>query len=266
MAALLSVALLPSCLGFSSSAAQPRRLDAVPAFESSVTAGASRRAFLSLATGAILTMPLAAHAADPRATVTIRLESSQQRAGLELYETTIGTPPRAVVAIKRVLPNGVAAKNSSVQPGMILLDYSDAKTVTERIKNGPYPLELKLYNLAAGGDAFGDMGKPLVTAQDALQMAEKDTTKQGDDDVVSGADGFVIRVTKQASCGIKSRRGDVMEIQYDARFGSRDGPVYDSSAQRGTGLPYQFVLGSGDMIPGVDQGLYDMCPGEASRS
>ena len=22
------------------------------------------------------------------------------------------------------------------------------------------------------------------------------------------------------------------------------------------------VLGSGDMIPGVDQGLYDMCPGE----
>mmetsp|Transcript_17996 Transcript_17996/g.31558 ORF Transcript_17996/g.31558 Transcript_17996/m.31558 type:complete len:98 (-) Transcript_17996:144-437(-) len=38
--------------------------------------------------------------------------------------------------------------------------------------------------------------------------------------------------------------------------------MYDASAFRGTGLPYQMVLGSGDMIPGVDQGLYDMCPGE----
>ena len=38
--------------------------------------------------------------------------------------------------------------------------------------------------------------------------------------------------------------------------------VYDSSLQRGTGRPYQFVLGSGDMLPGVDQGLYNMCPGE----
>jgi FKBP-type peptidyl-prolyl cis-trans isomerase len=38
--------------------------------------------------------------------------------------------------------------------------------------------------------------------------------------------------------------------------------MYDASAFRGTGLPYQFVLGSGDMIPGVDLGLYTMCPGE----
>ena len=35
--------------------------------------------------------------------------------------------------------------------------------------------------------------------------------------------------------------------------------VYDSSAQRGTGLPYQMVLGSGDMLPGVDQGLSMTC-------
>jgi FKBP-type peptidyl-prolyl cis-trans isomerase len=34
---------------------------------------------------------------------------------------------------------------------------------------------------------------------------------------------------------------------------------------RGTGQPYQMVLGSGDMLPGVDLGLYDMCPGETRQ-
>jgi hypothetical protein len=81
-------------------------------------------------------------------------------------------------------------------------------------------------------------------------------------------------------CGIQSRSGNVMEIVYEARYiannnnvmtsrrssndpDSQNIPVlYDSSAQRGTGLPYQFVLGSGDMLPGVDQGLYNTCPGE----
>ena len=41
--------------------------------------------------------------------------------------------------------------------------------------------------------------------------------------------------------------------------------VYDSLSRRGTGLPYQFVLGSGDMVLGVDLGLYDMCAGEVRK-
>jgi FKBP-type peptidyl-prolyl cis-trans isomerase len=61
---------------------------------------------------------------------------------------------------------------------------------------------------------------------------------------------------------MKSRRGDLLEITYEARIYRRDGPVFDSSLDRGTGQPYQFVLGSGDMIAGVDLGLYDMCAGE----
>mmetsp|Transcript_7001 Transcript_7001/g.13701 ORF Transcript_7001/g.13701 Transcript_7001/m.13701 type:complete len:168 (-) Transcript_7001:71-574(-) len=70
----------------------------------------------------------------------------------------------------------------------------------------------------------------------------------------------------QNECAIKSRRNDVLEIDYEASYVDaerRDKLVYDASAFRGTGnRPYQMVLGSGDMIPGVDQGLYDMCPGE----
>ena len=43
---------------------------------------------------------------------------------------------------------------------------------------------------------------------------------------------------------MKSRRVDVLEINYEACIGGKDGPVYYSSAERGTGKPYMFVLGS----------------------
>ena len=61
----------------------------------------------------------------------------------------------------------------------------------------------------------------------------------------------------------RSQRGNVLSIVYEARLDSPTGRIYDASYQRGTQQqPYQMVLGSGDMIIGVDQGLYDMCLGE----
>jgi FKBP-type peptidyl-prolyl cis-trans isomerase len=69
-------------------------------------------------------------------------------------------------------------------------------------------------------------------------------------------------VEPPVDCRMRSQRGDILEIIYEAHLYSKQGPVYDSSIQRGTGQPYQMVLGSGDMLPGVDLGLYDMCPGE----
>jgi FK506-binding protein 2 len=190
--------------------------------------------------------------------VTLHLNTPDQKAGLKLGEIILGSPPRTVVAVERVLPGGVAER-AGVQAGVVLLDFSNARSAADRIRNGPYPIDLKFYNLAAGGDAFGDLGKPLVTAQDALELA-KSTAGSTDE----SGEKFVIRVLKQppASCGIQSRRGDVLEINYEARITSANGPIFDSSGQRGTGLPYQFVLGSGDMIPGVDRGMYNMCPGE----
>jgi hypothetical protein len=68
--------------------------------------------------------------------------------------------------------------------------------------------------------------------------------------------------TPADSCNIKSRRNDLLEFNYEARIGDKNGRIYDASEIRGTGQPYAYVLGSGDLIPGVDQGLYDMCPGE----
>lgn len=61
---------------------------------------------------------------------------------------------------------------------------------------------------------------------------------------------------------IQSRTNDLLEFRYEARIGNENGRLYDSSDFRGTGQPYAYVLGSGDIVPGVDQGLYNMCIGE----
>lgn len=143
---------------------------------------------------------------------------------------------------------------------MVLRGYGSAAELQERIRSGPYPIKLEFENLAAGGDAISDLGTPMVTASDALDLAQstaKSPTTLGNDPEYSITTKF-----KPVTCNIQSRRGDVLEIVYEAHVARPTGPVYDSSLARGTGQPYQMVLGSGDMIPGVDQGLYDMCPGE----
>lgn len=182
---------------------------------------------------------------------------------------TIGTPPRTVAAVRSVQPGG-AASRVGVKPGTILLgnNYSGgAKSVYDRLRVGPYPVVLQFFDLAGGGDAIGDLGRPLIAAEDALQTARANSGEVPWADTQGPlGSGLQISVVKKSEsggdCGVKSRRGDVLEINYEARIGGKDGPVYDSSAERGTGQPYMFVLGSGDIVRGVDLGTYDMCPGE----
>jgi len=196
---------------------------------------------------------------------TLRLNSPQDRLGLELTEVQIGNPQRTVLAVKSVDPFGMAAKQS-IEKGLVIEDYPNATALIGRIRSGPYPVDINFKNLGGGGDAYGDLGKTIVSQEDALKLAERiageDRTSDG-----SNSSGYDIRTLRKPNlCSVTSRRGDVMEIQYIASYyieGNKDGAkVYDSSAQRGTGLPYQMVLGSGDMLPGVDQGMYQMCPGE----
>jgi FK506-binding protein 2 len=163
-----------------------------------------------------------------------------------------------------------AKEGGRLQAGMILKDFASAEQLMEAIRQGPFPLELKFINLAAGGDAFSDDGTTLVTPEDALYLAQQtentyeSTSFPQQQQQQTKYSITTLRRPDQSKCAIESRRGDVLEIQYDAAYIGRDGKkvVYDASAFRGTGLPYQLVLGNGDMIPGVDQGLYDMCPGE----
>mmetsp|Transcript_8900 Transcript_8900/g.14830 ORF Transcript_8900/g.14830 Transcript_8900/m.14830 type:complete len:283 (-) Transcript_8900:59-907(-) len=119
------------------------------------------------------------------------------------------------------------ASSKQVVPGMVITNFQNSKSVVERLQNGPYPVDLNMIN----------------------------PTNQGE---------FVVRTVRPGS-GAPSRRDDLLEFVYEARMGSPDGPVYDSSAKRGTGQPYQYILGSGNLIPGVDAGLLKMQPGEVRQ-
>ena len=230
--------------------------------------------------------------------------------GIELGITTLRG--QTIVYIKNIIKS--TKLNSKLQSGMILLDYKTPQDVINDIQvaqssssssspSSPSPLVLQFYNLAAGGDAFNDFGKPLVTAQDAFNLAKRTDSSSG-----SGGGGIVslsstsssrggggtqqqsqqlsqsipysktiLQSVPKEECSIQSRRNDVLEIVYDAFYfagnggdggdGNSPNPnskvvLYDSSSFRGTGRPYQMVLGSGDVLNGVDLGLYNMCPGE----
>jgi FK506-binding protein 2 len=220
--------------------------------------------------------------------ITVRIESPADSLGVEVYDTKLRG--KNIVAIRRVVvPN---KKNKYLRDGMVLLtnnktsnDNSNSngivfssissKQLVEKLQYGPYPIELNFFNLAAGGDAISDLGSSIVTPKDALELAQ--STDDDDNNVNKQTTAqqqqqqqYIITTTtqrqSQQSCAMQSRRNDVLEINYEAAYVDKTGErkvIYDASAFRGTGnRPYQMVLGSGDMIPGVDQGLYDMCPGE----
>lgn len=203
---------------------------------------------------------------EPPGTVRVTLSSPADKLGLELYSTNLGDRP--IVAIRRSSNN-----SATLQPGMILQRYDTMEALKAKLQAGPYPITLTFNNLAAGGDAIADDGKPLVTAQDALELAQKTTSSSSTQPQVASNgnradDNFQIQVLNdpKPTCPVTSRRNDVLEINYVATYMIKDqAVVYDASENRGTGQPYQMVLGSGDMLPGVDLGLYDACPGEARR-
>eukprot|EP00579_Thalassiosira_antarctica_P009696 CAMPEP_0201919518 /NCGR_PEP_ID=MMETSP0903-20130614/8389_1 /ASSEMBLY_ACC=CAM_ASM_000552 /TAXON_ID=420261 /ORGANISM="Thalassiosira antarctica, Strain CCMP982" /LENGTH=351 /DNA_ID=CAMNT_0048456063 /DNA_START=24 /DNA_END=1079 /DNA_ORIENTATION=+ len=209
---------------------------------------------------------LAIASPNPRAITTIRINSPKQYAGLELYDVTIGTPPRNVVAVRSVRPDGQGSR-AGAERGMILLDYVNAQDMVKRISSGVYPIEIRLYNLALGGDALGDLGRSIVSPEDALELAASVSSSDSnavDGSKFSSSDGLKIDTVQKAKdeCSIKSRRGDTMQINYEARIGDKSGAIYDASAWRGTGQPYAYVLGNHDVLSGVDLGTFDMCPGE----
>lgn len=66
---------------------------------------------------------------------------------------------------------------------------------------------------------------------------------------------------RPASCEIQAHKGDKIKVHYRGKL--TDGSVFDSSFERGT--PFDFELGSGQVIKGWDQGLLGMCVGEKRK-
>jgi FKBP-type peptidyl-prolyl cis-trans isomerase len=261
----------------------------------------SRRRILASITSIPLSQWLVGYAVDPSFTnralaavpaiknkAAVVLKSPYDTLGLELFETTIGSPPQSVLAIARILSPKLSSPTSAatapLRPGMVCRTYT-LQSLKDRVQSGPYPIEIEFENLALGGDAVNDFGTSMVTSQDALSLAqeqarqERGADRSGSSSSPSGLQVTVLRQGDAADCrNIQSRRGDVLEIRYEASRLKTEGGgdsdtnsptsrkvAYDSSDARGTGQPYQMVLGSGDMLSGVDLGLYDMCAGESRR-
>jgi hypothetical protein len=79
--------------------------------------------------------------------------------------------------------------------------------------------------------------------------------------VVTAQDTVKIEKTKEVPCTRKTQKGDSIHVNYRGTLES-DGQEFDSSYGR---KPFTFELGSGMVIKGWDQGLLDMCIGEARR-
>eukprot|EP01094_Clydonella_sp_ATCC50884_P009000 TRINITY_DN18538_c0_g1_i1.p2 TRINITY_DN18538_c0_g1~~TRINITY_DN18538_c0_g1_i1.p2 ORF type:complete len:134 (+),score=45.85 TRINITY_DN18538_c0_g1_i1:213-614(+) len=62
-------------------------------------------------------------------------------------------------------------------------------------------------------------------------------------------------------CTRKSKSGDTLSMHYTGKL--TDGTKFDSSLDRGT--PFEFTLGSGQVIQGWERGLKGMCVGEKRR-
>jgi FKBP-type peptidyl-prolyl cis-trans isomerase len=63
-------------------------------------------------------------------------------------------------------------------------------------------------------------------------------------------------------CDRKSKKGDMLIMHYEGKLYS-DCTVFDSSRSRDS--PFTFVVGSGQVIRGWDQGLLGMCTGEKRK-
>jgi len=85
-----------------------------------------------------------------------------------------------------------------------------------------------------------------------------------EEEIAQGSKTKIVKLHEvpQGQCVVSTEKGDVVEIDFVAKRLYPPVTVYDASIFRGTGQPFKFVLGSGVMIPGVDQGMYNMCPGE----
>ncbi len=190
--------------------------------------------------------------------VRITLTDSSMKLGLQLADrfddwslpdatdntnTTLSTNDRStIVYVQRIVVP--SSRNANIQEGMILRQYSDAKQVQEQLlKAESYPITLQFQ-------------KPSHTLS-----FDASSTSSSSYHIVSISPTCTSTSTKSMdSPPPRSQRGNFLSIIYEARLDSPSGRIYDASYQRGTQQqPYQMVLGSGDMIIGVDQGLYDMC-------
>ena len=93
---------------------------------------------------------------------------------------------------------------------------------------------------------------------------ESQDTQSGDEDVevdsVDSENALIINTTTEGEGDAVAQPGDRITVDYEGRLNDKDGDVFDSSYERG--IPFDFVLGQGEVIAGWDQGLLNTKVGQ----
>lgn len=100
-------------------------------------------------------------------------------------------------------------------------------------------------------EAMEESGKPQLSTQDAMLIAEKYSTARG-------TDSGLLYMEKQRGTGATPVRGATVTAHYDGRL--LDGSPFDSSFSRGQ--PIEFKVGIGQVIKGWDEAFLTMKKGE----
>jgi hypothetical protein len=213
----------------------------------------SRRALM---TSALALGPLAAARRARAADVTVERGDERdvgfRSRSLGLGLTDIQTTGGARISVNRIV-DGSEAKRSGVRVGSFLKAVGGkplsptarAQDVRQMLADAPRPVTITFQGALA----------PDLAVESAAKARGAETER------------FKIDRTKEPApnCGIRSRKGDTIEIHYEARLGDETRRLIDSSYERGIGAPFALQLGNGDVPRALELGIYDMCIGEARR-
>lgn len=99
------------------------------------------------------------------------------------------------------------------------------------------------------------------TEEDEVMGVDTNNKNNMDDNIIINKiekeNGLIIEVVKEGE-GKEAKNGNSVSVHYTGKL--KDGTVFDSSIQRG--IPIEFNLGIGMVIPGWEQGVLGMLIGE----
>lgn len=100
-------------------------------------------------------------------------------------------------------------------------------------------------------EAMEESGRPQLSTQDAMLIAERFSTART-------TDSGLLYIEKQRGTGTSPKLGMTVTAHYEGRL--LDGTPFDSSFNRG--LPIEFKVGVGQVIKGWDEAFLTMKKGE----
>jgi len=211
----------------------------------------SRRRILSAVAALPLSPSIAAAASSSEGLFDVTFDT--KAIGLELDQSDDGR-----ILVQRVKRESAAWAQGV--PPLIYIDAVNGETVAgspvanvqERIRRASRPVRITFDR----GEAYAGLAPDEIVAKAAAASGFETSRVR----IAKVGDQFV----GESACAFKSRAGDVIEIDYDARLAT-SGRSFDSTGLGGRGHPFSALLGNGDLLRGLELGVLEMCIGEERR-